>query len=228
MSGHVGWIHSTWVFCIRVLFSPLSAECLCYPAQALYIIWYNKHHELEVIFVICKNLDIGEAVTSAIPLIKHFEGFRETAYKCPSGVWTVGYGSTYILKGGNTDTLDKQELRPVVEGDKVTKAYAEINLFTRVYRLAQDILQHLKKCLNDNQLAAMLCLIDNIGMSAFLKSKCFAHFNEGDIDSCLKEWDWVYAGGKKLRGLEIRREKERQLFNREMPKRIRDRRRTHD
>ena len=29
-----------------------------------------------------------------LSLIKRFEGFRATAYRCPSGVWTIGYGYT--------------------------------------------------------------------------------------------------------------------------------------
>ena len=28
-----------------------------------------------------------------IDLIKQYEGFRATAYKCPAGVWTIGYGT---------------------------------------------------------------------------------------------------------------------------------------
>ena len=29
-----------------------------------------------------------------LALIKRFEGFRGTAYLCPAGVWTIGYGHT--------------------------------------------------------------------------------------------------------------------------------------
>jgi len=29
-----------------------------------------------------------------LDLIKHFEGLRLTAYKCPADVWTIGYGTT--------------------------------------------------------------------------------------------------------------------------------------
>ena len=33
-----------------------------------------------------------------IDLIKKYEGFRNTAYLCPAGVWTIGWGSTIIKK----------------------------------------------------------------------------------------------------------------------------------
>ena len=35
-----------------------------------------------------------------ISLIKQFEGCRLTAYKCPAGVWTIGYGHTVGVKEG--------------------------------------------------------------------------------------------------------------------------------
>lgn len=33
-------------------------------------------------------------------LIKQFEGLRLTAYKCPAGKWTIGYGHTRNVKKG--------------------------------------------------------------------------------------------------------------------------------
>ena len=47
-------------------------------------------------------------------LIKKYEGCRLTAYKCPAGVWTIGYGTTVYPSG-----------KPVKSGDKCTKAEAE-------------------------------------------------------------------------------------------------------
>ena len=32
-------------------------------------------------------------------LVKKFEGCRLTAYKCPAGVWTIGYGHTGSVDG---------------------------------------------------------------------------------------------------------------------------------
>jgi lysozyme len=37
-----------------------------------------------------------------INAIKQFEGFRSTAYKCPAGVWTIGYGHTGGVTAGMT------------------------------------------------------------------------------------------------------------------------------
>jgi len=35
----------------------------------------------------------------AADLIAKFEGFRGQPYKCPAGVWTIGYGTTYYEDG---------------------------------------------------------------------------------------------------------------------------------
>ena len=36
-----------------------------------------------------------------IDLIKHFEGCELKAYKCPAGVWTIGYGHTKGVEPGD-------------------------------------------------------------------------------------------------------------------------------
>ena len=37
---------------------------------------------------------------TGIDLIKHFEGCELYAYKCPAGVWTIGYGHTKGVEPG--------------------------------------------------------------------------------------------------------------------------------
>ena len=50
-----------------------------------------------------------------IALIREFEGFfSKEAYKCPAGVWTIGYGSTHYEDG-----------QAVKSGDVISQAYAE-------------------------------------------------------------------------------------------------------
>jgi len=46
---------------------------------------------------------------TATDLIAEFEGFRGQPYKCPAGVWTTGYGTTYYPDG----TLVTPQDRPV-------------------------------------------------------------------------------------------------------------------
>lgn len=42
-------------------------------------------------------------------IIKEFEGLRLQAYKCPAGVWTIGWGHTKGVKKGMTITEDQAE-----------------------------------------------------------------------------------------------------------------------
>ena len=61
-------------------------------------------------------------------LIRKYEGCRLTAYKCPAGVWTIGYGTTVYPNG-----------QPVREGDKISRAEAEA--FLTMY-IKQNITAH--------------------------------------------------------------------------------------
>ena len=44
---------------------------------------------------------------TGLVLIKNFEGLRLTAYKCPAGVPTIGYGHTKNVKMGDVITLEQ-------------------------------------------------------------------------------------------------------------------------
>ena len=50
-----------------------------------------------------------KASNSLIEAIKRFEGFRGTAYRCPAGVWTIGYGHTAGVKRGDKMTEGEAE-----------------------------------------------------------------------------------------------------------------------
>lgn len=130
-------------------------------------------------------------------LIKEFEGFREKAYKCPAGIWTIGYGSTFYEDGAK-----------VAEGDTITKEKAE-NL-VKWYCENKITLPH--GDFSENQKEALFSLIYNIGQAAFNKSNCKKFIEEKNWKKAYESWDWVKAGGEVLSGLVKRRNKERKLF----------------
>ena len=39
-----------------------------------------------------------------LALIKEHEGYRDTAYRCPAGEWTIGFGHTSGVKEGQRCT----------------------------------------------------------------------------------------------------------------------------
>ena len=132
-------------------------------------------------------------------LIKKYEGCSLKAYKCPAGVWTIGYGTTVYPSGIK-----------VKEGDKISKEQAEA--FLNDY-ITKEIMPHIKDLkLKDNQKIALISLIYNIGWSAFAKSKCYKAIKEKDLCTAYQEWTWVKGGGKVLLGLVKRRAEEKYLF----------------
>ena len=129
-------------------------------------------------------------------LIKKYEGCRLAAYKCPAGVWTIGYGTTVYPNG-----------QPVREGDKISRAEAEA--FLTMY-IKQNI--KLPTGLNQNQQEALTSLIYNIGQGAFDRSSLKKAIIAKDWKLVYKNWDWVTGGGQFLKGLAKRRAEELLLF----------------
>ena len=132
-----------------------------------------------------------------IMLIKEFESFRAKAYKCPAGVWTVGYGTT---KG-------------VHEGMQVTELQATEMLKQHIEGI-EEHLNRLNLGLNQNQFDALASFIYNVGTGAFDSSNLLKTIRRNrSIGSISDEFRrWVYSKGVVLPGLVKRREKEANLY----------------
>lgn len=135
----------------------------------------------------------------AIDIIKKYEGCKLSAYKCPAGIWTIGYGTT-VYPGGE----------PVKQGDQITQTKAEALLLDYVINKIMPNIRDLG--LSDNQEAALSSLIYNIGWPAFAKSKCYKAIKAKDWETVFKNWDWCKGDGKFLKGLAKRRAEEMFLF----------------
>src|SRR5574337_233918 len=69
--------------------------------------------------------------------------------------------------------------------------------------------RHIKVPLNIYQRAALDDFVHNVGETNFARSTMVKVFNSGDYQGgCEQLTRWVYADGKKLKGLERRRQKE--------------------
>ena len=140
---------------------------------------------------------------AGIDLIKEFEGLRLEAYKCPAGVWTIGYGTTGRAGVG---------IKPAA-GMVITQAEAEWYLEQAVAKFAAGVEAVITAPVDENEFASMTSLAYNIGLSGFRKSSALRHFNAGDkakAAAAIKLWN--KAGGKVLTGLVRRREAEVELF----------------
>lgn len=138
-----------------------------------------------------------------VELVKGEEGLRLIAYKCPAGVWTIGYGHT----GG------------VREGQQMTQAEAIETLMQDLAAVEAKIVGLLARPANKYQLAAMVSLTFNIGAQAFATSTVLKAHNRGDFMSAGRAfnlWTKARVEGKlvDLPGLIRRRAKESALYMR--------------
>ena len=130
-----------------------------------------------------------------INLIKQFEGVRLTAYKCPAGVYTIGYGHT----------------RGVQRGMKITEEEASAHL-------AADLLNSEKAVerydsvyhWNQNEFDALVSFTFNCGAANLRSLLRNGRRNRSQIAATLPLYR--KAGGKVLKGLERRRAAEKALF----------------
>ena len=132
-----------------------------------------------------------------IALIKEFEGLRLKAYKCPGGVWTIGYGHTAGVKPGMV----------------ITKAQAEEYLKADLIAF-ERYLNGLGLALNQNQFDALISFIYNVGTGNFSNSTLLRKVRANPQDnSIIDEFlRWVYSKGRVLPGLQRRRLAEMKLY----------------
>lgn len=132
-------------------------------------------------------------------IIKRYEGFRPLAYKCPAGVWTIGYGTTVYPDG-----------TPVKKGDQITEERAEAYLNDYLIKNVRPLFAKIPYTLTQNQEDAICSLVYNVGKGAFLKSKLFKAICEKNYPEICKQWDFGFK--QNLKGLFKRRTEELYLF----------------
>lgn len=129
---------------------------------------------------------------NGVNLIKQFEGCKLTAYKCPAGVWTIGYGHTQGVK----------------EGQKITSARAEELLRQDLKTFESQVSNNVFIPLNQNQFDALVSFIYNCGLGnlkTLVKNR-----NTNQIANAILLYN--KSKGKTLAGLTKRRQAERNLF----------------
>lgn len=137
------------------------------------------------------------AGTSAYNLIRRFEGFRNRAYQCSAGVWTVGYGHT----------------RNVSQSMVVTVSQAEEFLQQDVVECEMFLNRTVKVPLTQQQFDALVSFVFNIGGRNFQKSRLLSFLNDSQYDKVpMQMLQWCHCKGKVLTGLKRRREAEATLF----------------
>lgn len=143
-------------------------------------------------------------IKQATALIKEFEGFSATAYKCPAGKWTIGYGR--VLKTDPEGNI----LEPTI----TTREKEDTLLIRKLIIMEKGMLNKLP-FLKGCQIASLLSLIYNIGEKAFYTSTLFRKLLDKkpllEITSEILHWNKVK--GIPNKGLTKRRNREALLFS---------------
>ena len=138
-----------------------------------------------------------------LAIIKKHEGLRLTAYLCPAGVPTIGYGNTRHPDG-----------RKVILGEKLSsEKEATQLLLASLQSFEAAVNRHLPN-LNQCQFDALVSFTYNVGTGAFIKSTLLkkAKVNPADPSIVDEFQKWVRGGGKVLPGLVTRRREEAKLY----------------
>lgn len=161
---------------------------ICSVAAIIGVVVANHSHEIRT-------------TEKGLEIIGNAEGCRRDAYKCPSDVITVGIGSTEA-SGQKIDVNHKYTNAEIAERWVADIKTAEkcVNLYGNGRSMPQGAFE------------AMTSITFNVGCGPMKKSTLFRMANTGYSKAMCDQFPrWVYAGGKKLRGLEIRRAKEKAL-----------------
>jgi lysozyme len=144
---------------------------------------------------------------AGIALIKEFESLQLRAYRCPAGVWTIGYGAT----------------GPGIYAGLVwTEAQADARLASDLAACEAGVTQLLEgKPATQGQFDALVSFAFNCGLDidndhtpeGLGDSTLLRKHLAGDYAAAALEFGkWVNGGGHKLAGLVRRREREAALY----------------
>ena len=139
-----------------------------------------------------------------IELIKHFEGVRSRPYRCAANLWTCGVG--HLIGDGKhlpdswNRTFTQEEIDGLLKSD--------LNRFELgVSKMLPNV--PLRQCEFD-------CLISfafNLGLGTFQRSTIRQALLRGDKETAMESLlKYCRAGGRVLKGLQLRREAEAKMF----------------
>lgn len=110
-----------------------------------------------------------------VALVKQFEGLYTQAYRCPAGVWTIGYGHT----------------EGVTPGMSISEKQADKFLKDDLADAGDQVTRLVKVPLSDHQFAALSSFVFNVGAGSLAGSTLLRRLNAGDyqcVPSELAKW----------------------------------------
>jgi lysozyme len=141
---------------------------------------------------------------AAIALIKHHEGVRNRPYRCPANLWTVGVG--HLI--GDGKSLPESWNRTFTEAEIDGLLKSDLRRFELgVHKMLPNV------PLRQHEFDAIISFCFNLGLGCFQRSTLRQALLRGDKKAAMESLvKYCRAGGKILKGLQIRRLDEKALF----------------
>lgn len=150
-----------------------------------------------------------------LDLIKHFEGMKNRPYLCPAKLWTIGYGSVLYPEQAKTRDLAVRAAYPLKPQHNRVFSKEEIDelLAEDVHRFERGVARLVTVPMSQGIYDCAVSFSFNLGLGTLQRSTFLQKLNRNDkagaIESLLK---YNKAGGKILKGLDLRRKAEAALF----------------
>jgi len=148
---------------------------------------------------------VSEAVEVAAALCRPFEGLSLTAYVCPAGYPTIGYGTVYKPDGTKV-TMDHP---PISKETAEAWLMHELrhNYLAGVLKASPGLIKR------PRALGAITDFAYNLGVPRYRGSTLRRRIDDGNFEEAAREiLRWNRAGGRVLAGLSRRREAESRLL----------------
>ena len=152
---------------------------------------------------------------AAIKMIKHHEGVRRRAYRCPALLWTQGVGHVLYPEQAKLPMDQRRgfDLKPednrVWDDGEIDRVLAQdlVRFERGVARLCPAALDH------QGIFDALVSFSFNVGLGNLQRSGLRMKTNRREFEEAAEEFmKWTKAGGRVLPGLVKRRQDERALY----------------
>lgn len=141
---------------------------------------------------------------AGLNLIIKYEGFSSKPYLCSASVPTIGFGTTRY----NDNTKVTLQDKPITKEQALELMKSQLS----TYELAVDAMTTDK--VNQNQFNSLVSFAYNLGTQALKGSSLLKRVNANTWDTKIDAefQKWVFAAGKKLKGLMKRRADESKMY----------------
>lgn len=147
--------------------------------------------------------------------IKEYESAKSKPYLCPASLWTVGVGHVLYADQIKLKMVDRHNY-PLLDADNRLWSINEIDeLFRMDLEVFERGVDRICPCTSASQgkFDALVSFSFNLGLGRLQSSTLRMKHLRGDFEGAADEFlKWDKAGGKKLKGLTLRRNYEKGLY----------------